>query len=578
MLPRARIRLGRPSVAAGLTASLSIGLWIGSAGSPMAIEEPLIADLVVISANIITVDGRNPRADALAVRDGKFVSVASEADIRSLIGPNTEIIDARGRTVVPGFIDAHMHPRPTYPVTSRLGRADLSPDNVQTMQDVVAALAQKAAITPAGEWVVGTRYQDTKLGRHPNRSDLDQASTAHPIYITHSSGHVSAVNSIALEMAAINSTTADPPGGGFERDDQGDPTGVVWENAIGAILKAGPPLPEATRDERAQGIERTFEAFLSAGITSVVDAGSGPAAFRMYQDAAEQGQPVRVSMMFEVGHLPALRALGLRTGFGDDHLRIGAIKGFHGNSLSGRTCWLYEPYEINNPKTGERDYYGIPPGRSQEDLDAMILEIHEAGFQAAIHSNGDREIDMVLDALERALDRRPREDHRHRIEHASIVNPTILRRVKELGVVLALHSYIYEHGDKMEAYGAARWKMMHANRSALDLGIPVAGNSDYGVSGADPMLRIQSMVTRASAEGKVYGAEQRISVEEAIGVWTLGGAYSTFDEKVKGSIEADKLADFVILSADPTRVAAATIKDIAVDMTFIDGKVAYARQ
>ena len=185
---------------------------------------------------------------------------------------------------------------------------------------------------------------------------------------------------------------------------------------------------------------------------------------------------------------------------------------------------------------------------------------------------------MVLDALERALDRRPREDHRHRIEHASIVNPTILRRVKELGVVLALHSYIYEHGDKMEAYGAARWKMMHANRSALDLGIPVAGNSDYGVSGADPMLRIQSMVTRASAEGKVYGAEQRISVEEAIGVWTLGGAYSTFDEKVKGSIEADKLADFVILSADPTRVAAATIKDIAVDMTFIDGKVAYARQ
>ena len=443
------------------------------------------------------------------------------------------------------------------------------------MQDVVAALRKKAAITPAGEWVIGTRYQDTKLGRHPSRWDLDKASTVHPIFITHSSGHVSAVNSMALDMAAIDDATSDPPGGGFERDDKGQPTGVIWENAIEPILHAGPPLPEATRDEQTQGILRTFEAFLSKGITSVVDAGSGPEAFSVYQDAAEQGQPVRVSIMFEFRHLPALRALGLRTGFGNDHLRIGAIKSFHGNSLSGRTCWLYEPYETINPATGERDYYGIPPGRSQEDLDAIILEIHEAGFQAAVHSNGDREIDMVLDALESALNHRPLRNHRHRVEHASIVNPTILKRVKELGVVLALHSYIYEHGDKMEAYGPARWKMMHANRSALELGIPVAGNSDFSVSAADPMLRIQSMVTRTSAQGKVYGAEQKISVEDAIRVWTLGSAYSTFDEKIKGSIEIGKLADFVVLSEDPTSVAPATIKEIVVDMTFIDGKLEY---
>ena len=571
---QAGIRLSQLSVAA----SVAVGIWVLSASSPVATQERLTADLVVISANIITVDDRNPRAEALAVRDGKFVTVASDAEVRSLIGPNTEIIDAGGKTLVPGFVDAHMHPEPTYPVTSRLGRVDLSPDNVQTMQDVVAALRKKASITPKGEWVIGTRYQDTKLGRHPSRWDLDQASTVHPIFITHSSGHVSAVNSLALETASINSATPDPPGGGFERDNEGQPTGVVWENAIKPIMHAGPPLPEATRDEQTQGTLRTFEAFLSKGITSVVDAGSGPAAFSVYQDAAEQGQPVRVSIMFEFRHLPALQALGLRTGFGSDHLRIGAIKSFHGNSLSGRTCWLYEPYEIITPATGERDYYGIPPGRSQEDLDAMILEIHEARFQVAVHANGAPEIYMVLDALERALNRRPRRNHRHRIEHASIVNRTILRRVKELGVVLALHSYVYEHGDKMEAYGTARWKMMHANRSALKLGIPVAGNSDYSVSAADPMLRIQSMVTRTSAQGKVYGAEQKISVEDAIRVWTLGGAYSTFDEKIKGSIEIGKLADFVILSGDPTSVPHTTIKEIVVEGTFIDGKLEYARQ
>lgn len=578
MSSRIDARPGRSFAAVGLTVGLTGALWAWSAGFPLAAQKPLSADLVLISANIITVEPSNPRAEALAVRDGKFVAVTSDLEIRAFVGPSTKVIDARGRTVVPGFIDAHMHPQPTYPVTSRLGRVDLSPNNVGTMQDVVAALRQKASITPAGEWVIGTRYQDTKLGRHPSRRDLDEASTTHPIFITHSSGHVSAVNSMALENAAIDAATPDPPGGGFERDSQGQPTGVVWENAIDPILQAGPPLPEATRGERTQGISRTFETFLSAGITSVVDAGSGPAAMRMYQDAAELGQPVRVSMMFAAPHLAALQALGLRTGFGDDHLRIGAIKNFHGNSLSGRTCWLYEPYEMVNPATGERDYYGIPPGRSQAELDAMILEIHEAGFQAAVHSNGDREIDMVLDAYERALGKAPRADHRHRIEHASIVNPTILERVKDLGVVLALHSYVYEHGDKMEAYGAARWKMMHANRSALDLGIPVAGNSDYSVSAANPLLRIQSMVTRASAEGKVYGAEQRISPEEAIGVWTRGGAYSTFDEKIKGSIQAGKLADFVVLSADPTSVPPATIKDIAVDMTFVDGEIEYARQ
>ena len=544
-------------------------------------DDGLHADLVVVAANIITVDGANPRAQALAVKNGKFVAVGGEAEVRALIGPDTRVIDAVGRTITPGFIDAHMHPSPTYPVTSPLGRVDLSPASVGSIDDLITALQEKARITPAGQWVIGSRYQDTKLGRHPTRHDLDRASTQHPIRIGHSSGHVSAVNSYALEMAGITRQTPDPAGGGFERDatrGPNDPTGVVWENAIQLVNRAGPPLPEPTREEELEGLGLTCESFLSKGITSIVDAGGSSTSFKRYQDAVARGPSVRVTIMFRVRYLADLKKLNLRTGFGDDHLRLGAIKMNHGNSLSGRTCWLYEPYDIINPKTGKKDYYGIPPARSQEQLDELVFEIHEAGFQMAVHSNGDREIDMVLDAIEKALARLPKPDHRHRIEHASVVNPRILERAKKLGVVLALHSYVWEHGDKMEAYGVARWGMMHANRSALDLGIPVAGNSDYGVSAADPLLRIQSMVTRTSAEGKVYGAEQRLSVEEAIAVWTMGSAYSTFDEDVKGSIEVGKLADFVILSDDPAAVPADRIKDIAVEMTFIDGLLVYERR
>ena len=191
------------------------------------------------------------------------------------------------------------------------------------------------------------------------------------------------------------------------------------------------------------------------------------------------------------------------------------------------------------------------------------------------HSNGDREIDMVLDAIERALQKLPRIDHRHRIEHCSVANQRILERVKKLGVVLALHSYIYEHGDKMEEYGPSRWTMMHPNRSAIEMGIVVAGNSDSGVSAAHPMLRIQSMVTRMTAEGKVYGPEQKVSVDEAIWIWTMGSAYASFEEDIKGSIEVGKLADFVILSQDPNLVHPETIKEIVVEKTYVGGKLAY---
>ena len=537
-----------------------------------AVAEPLFADFVLTNANIITVDDKNPHAEALAVKDGRFLAVGTADDVKPLVGDLTTVMDVHGKTVTPGFYDAHLHSGPEYPPMSRLGRVDLRPTSVRTMGELIGALREKAKTTPKGQWVQGSRYQDTKLGRHPTRWDLDKASTEHPIRIGHSSGHISAFNSLALELAGITKDTPDPPGGGFDHDEKGEPNGVCREGAASVVTRKGPPAPAATRDEEIEGIRTCFRNFLEKGITSVADASSSPSEFALYQDARDKGQPVRIYMMMLERYLGDLKDLNLRSGFGDDHIKIGPIKLFHGNSLSGRTCWLYEPY-ADRP-----DYYGIPPRRTQEELDALILDIHTSGFQAAVHSNGDREIDMVLNAFENALEKHPRENHRHRIEHGSVVNPRILEEVKSLGIVLALHSYIYEHGDKMEAYGEHRWGMMHPNRSALELGIPVAGNSDYGVSAADPLLRIQSMVTRKTAEGKVYGPEQRVTVEQAIRIWTLGSAYACFEEDTKGSIQTGKLADFVVLSQDPTEAPHDTIKDIVVEKTFIGGRPVYERR
>jgi hypothetical protein len=289
----------------------------------------------------------------------------------------------------------------------------------------------------------------------------------------------------------------------------------------------------------------------------------------------------------DAGDMSALRAvktLGLNGGFGDDRLRMGILKVFAGNSLSGRTCWLSQPY-VGSHANDNPPYYGIqhplllPPRGATEGtlLDRVILEGHKAGFQLAVHSNGDREIELLLEAYEKALQAYPRANHRHRIEHASVMRRDLLERAKRLGIILNFHPYLYEHGDKMEDFGPERFSWLLPYKAAIDLGIPVAGHSDWGVSLADPLLKMHDMVNRKSQEGKVYGADQRVNAETALRVWTLGNAYASFEESIKGSIEAGKLADLVILSGDPTRTNPESIKDLQVEMTIVGGLIVYRR-
>jgi predicted amidohydrolase YtcJ len=427
-------------------------------GLPACVSAP--ADLVVRGAKVITVDTNIPQAEAFAVTNGKFAAVGTAKEISSLIGPRTVMLDLAGKTIVPGFNDAHLHPSPVYPPDSRWAAVDCSPKGVRTMDELVSALARKAARTPQGQWVNGSRYQETKLGRHPTRYDLDRASTNHPIIISHSSGHQSVCNSLALALAKVTRETADPAGGKFVRDANGEPIGLLQERAAGLVRSAGPRSPTPPEAETIAGYQECFRQYFRQGITSVQVAGTGLASVRLMEKARTEQVPLRLYVMLQENSLKEAVDLQ-RAGRFSDPLHFGAIKIFHGNSLSAQTCWLSKPYADRN------DYFGVPPARNQSALDQLILKIHTNGLQVAVHSNGDREIEMVVTAFERALATAPRANHRHRIEHGSVLTAELLPRIKKAGLVVVPHSYIWEHGDKMENYGTARWEWMHATRALL---------------------------------------------------------------------------------------------------------------
>src|SRR5215469_10060246 len=532
------------------------------------------ANTLVINANVITIDKDHPSSQAFAFENGRFTAVGTNEQILKLKTSSTEIINLKGMTVTPGFNDVHLHPQAIFDENSPYYRVWLGGDRVKTMGDLIAALQRKAAITPAGKLISGYGYNYVLLGRHPNRQDLDKVSTTQPVIITHGSGHITVVNSFVLNEAGITQQTADPAGGALDRDPDGTPNGVIRESARELLShgKDGKSLDtriSMPHDQEIEGYLDCFRQYSSRGITSAGIAGGSPTSFRLMQELHDAGNPVRVGFMFSASSFDELQSAGIQRGFGDDRLRITALKTFQGNSLSGRTAWLNQAY---SDRSG---YFGIPPARSQEQLDADYEKWWNAGWQVATHSNGDREIDMVLTAIEHAEAKNPRPDARWRIEHASVMNQNLLDRAKKDGVILVFHSYMWEYGEILASYGPDRLAMMHAYRTAIDMGIRVAGHSDSPISAAYPLRRIQDMVTRQDSFGVVRGGNQRISVDEAIKVWTLDGAYATFEENIKGSIAPGKLADFVVLEKDPRKVSPDTIQDIVVEATYLGGEKVY---
>ena len=544
----------------GLSTAAAAGLASGCV--PIADAGNVTADLVVVGGRVRTQESDQAVTEAFAVKGGRFMAVGSNEDIQNLTSVNTEVIDASGMTVLPGFIDAHSHPSSAG--LNALKNVNTNLGSVARIQD---ALSERVAGTPSGEWIVGYMYDDTKQeeGRPLNRIDLDAVSREHPIVVGHRGGHTGVYNSKAFEVAGITVNTPDPFGGHFYRED-GELTGKVAERARGAFdVPSG-----STREERAAGVSVICKEMNAAGLTSVHQAGTGSTGFVAYQDARDEDTlSLRMNLMARGGTFPALQSAGIRTGVGDEWIRIGPVKFAADGSASERTMAMSTPY------AGRPDDFGILT-MTQEEVHEVVEEAHRAGWQIAIHANGDVTIDMVLNAYERMQREYPRPDTRHRLEHCSLVNPTLLQRIANGRYIPApFYTYAHYHGEKWIEYGEEKMEWMFAHKSFIESGIPVAPASDHSPGPYEPLMAIQSMVTRKDYTGRVWGPSQRITVDEALRVCTVNGAYASFEENEKGTITAGKLADFVILAEDPHDVDPDLIKEIQVIRTVVGGRTVH---
>lgn len=526
---------------------------------------PVYADLLIKSAQVYTMDGTRPLAEAVAVRGDRILAVGSNQDLSSLEGPRTTIIDGRNTTVTPGFIDAHSHPDGSNEVTG----ADV---NLRSITQIKDAMHAEAAKTPPGQWVIGNKYDDTKLSeeRPVNRHDLDQAVPLQPAIIRHRGGHTAVLNTRGLEVAGITKNSRDPEGGHFGRED-GELTGFVAEKALEAVDKTG-QWPEITRQVRQQGVAYMSRAMAAAGLTSTTDAAGSHANLIAYQDARAAGQLLTRLSFMPYGPSPVysdLRSAGIRSGFGDEWIRFGAVKYWADGSASERTMRMSTAFE------GRPDDFGILT-MNQAEIDAAVEDAVANGWRIGIHANGDVTIDMVLNAYERALQGWDGPNPRFRLEHCSLVNPDLLTRIKTTGSIpTPFYTYAHYHGNKWVDYGPEKMQWMFAHKSFLDYDIPVAPASDYTPGPFEPLMAIQSMVTRKDFKGRVWGPNQRISVSQAMKICTVNGAWASMEENIKGSITPGKLADLVILAADPHKTVVDEIKNIPVLSTIVGGKTVY---
>ena len=558
----------------GLAAGAGLaGMFSGPWSNPAMAAEGPDADLIVFNAKVYTVDSRAPKAEAFAVKAGRFTAVGNNAGIRAMAAKGTQTFDARQMTIVPGFIDCHNHaPGATLLYEVMVG----NPYVVEfvTISSIVEKLRAKARETPPGTWVEGYFFDDTKVkdDRQLTVHDLDQVSKDHPVVVQHRGGHTSYYNTKAFEMADINKNTPNPPGGTFDRDASGDLNGRVTDRARAAFNRVGkrPAFTEAQTMQRDRdGLAYISKQFVRYGVTSVHHEGGNLTALQ--QVRANGDLLHRVSYEANGKVLDAMIASGLETGFGDEWIRLGATSE-HGvdGSFSERTMALSAPYPgIEPPYKGNLT-------ETQDQLNAWIERVHRAGIQVNCHANGEVAIDMVLTAVERAQKLFPRADARPKITHCTLINDDLLRRIKAAGAVpAAFTSYAYYNSDKFRFYGEELMKRCMAFRSFLDAGIPAAAGSDFSPGPFDPRMAIQGMVTRTGWDGKTWGANQRISVEEALRVNTINGAFNSHEEAIKGSITAGKLADFVVLSDDPFTVDKDKIKDLQIVRTVVGGSTVY---
>ncbi len=530
----------------------------------------MAGDLILTNGHLITSDPAMPVAEAVAIRNGIIAVVGSNDDALAERRASTEVIDLQGRTATAAFNDAHCHPM--Y-VGFAAAAVNARPEATNSIAQLVARIRERAESQPPDRWVRARGYDDARFAenRHPNRTDLDLAAPEHPVFVVRACGHIAVANTKALQLAGVTATTQDPEGGVIDRDEHGEPTGVLRESAMRFVSNI---IQEPSADEIADALDRATTLYHAVGVTSVGEAGiHRPEEMTAYQALHDRGTGgLRTYLMMMVDEmLDALEGTGIRTGFGDARLRIGPAKLFIDGSIGGRTARMHHPY------IGEAENVGLWM-QTPNAFRTKFKRAHDLGWQCCAHAIGDAAIDLLLDCYEEAMTANPRPDARHRIEHCEfITDAAVFDRIKRLGCVpIPGTTFLRDFRPVyVQNLGLERLRYANAMRTFIDKGIVAAASSDAPVVTVSPLAGIETMMTRRDFAGDVAYAEEAITFEEAVWAYTWAGAYASFEEKIKGSLTPGKLGDVTVLNADARTVDPDDIAEIAIDLTIMDGEIVY---
>jgi len=569
------VALGGASLACGGGSKL---LELTAVPTPVSPTQPIptlaageVADTILVNGNIVTMDAKRTAVKALAVKNGIILFVGDDQAVRSMAGDSTQVIDLGGRTVTPGLIDAHCH----LSACGLLGTAyvDISWPAVNTVEQMQAKVAEKVASTPPGEWVVGSGWLTFGgSGEYPTKHDLDPVSPNHPVMLINQGGHMAVVNSLALEMAGVNANTRDPGTGRFMREDNGEPSGLVVNHpAMDVFRRLWPPdLLDLKAMETS--ILNPQAKFASMGVTSFQDVYARDMdRMQAYFNIARRGEMTIRGQVMNVleyaqelpGRIEAIEAMR----YEDDYMHFAGAKFQVDGALEA--SYTHEPH---NGLAWNVTIW------KPDDLNEAVRAFHDAGYQVALHTGGDAAVDMALDAIENAMNKNPRPDPRHRIEHSVLNTEAALQRTKDLGVVISTQpTLIWAFADACERiWGEERAQRLIPTRTWLDMGVPLCLSSDApSMPWWDPQHTLCASMVRVSASRKPISPEQAMTIEEAMYAHTMAGAYADFAENKKGSLEPGKFADLIVWHDNPYAAAPQDLVDLTIDLTMVGGKIVY---
>jgi predicted amidohydrolase YtcJ len=529
------------------------------------------ADLIITNATIWTVDKTKPQAEALAVLGDRIVAVGSAAEVDTWHGPQTKVVDAKGKLLLPGFNDAHVHF-----VDGGTHLQEVQLKDASSPEEFARRIGERAKTAAKGEWITGGNWDEQKWSppNLPTKDLIDPVTPNTPVWVNRYDGHESLANSVTLRLAKITAKTPDPPGGQIVRDAEGNPTGVLRDAATNLVDKVMPPM---SRARRLRAIRQALDNAASLGVTSVQDMNPVYDDVKAYAELQDKGElTLRIYVAPIETEWKDQAKIGIRHAFGTPLLRMGAVKGYADGSLGSQTAYFFDPFTDNPKSSGLLSDEMHPPSA----MLARLKGADAAGLQLCIHAIGDRGISMVLDIFEQIEKANGKRDRRWRIEHSQHMAAKDFARYARLGVIASVQPYhAIDDGRWAEKrIGPDRIKRTYAFRTFLDNGVRLAFGTDWSVAPLNPMWGIYAAVTRATLDGKNpdgWVPEQKLSVAEATEAYTMGSAYAEFQEKEKGSITAGKLADFVVLSDNIFKIPLAAIKNVKVEATYLGGKLVY---